>query len=911
MRAGVSRALYGRDGDVAAITAVLDGARAGRGGALVIRGEAGMGKTALLDLAERCAADMTVLRATAIETEAELPFAGLHLLLRPVLSELGTIPDPRARALERVLGLVARPVQSPDDAVLAGLAVVSLLTKIAADGSVLCLIDDTQWLDSGSAAALLFAARRLDLAGVTMLLAIRDGLRVVETSGLAERYLEPLGDDAARLMLADEAADLDPLLVERVLGDSAGNPLAITELARAVQAETGLGADGRPGPLPAGQRIQRIYGQQILRLPLATRMLLLIAAAAGSGELALVLAAAQSLDLDVAALGPAEQAGLVSVTQRAISFRHPLVRAAAYHDAPIGRRQAAHRALADALADGGTDSLGVRAWHLAAAAAARDDHAASELELAAEQARQVSGYAAVAAAYERSAELTTDPAVRARRLVAAAHAASDIGDAARADRLLSMAEKLSGDPLLRAEAAYLRTRGYAADHRESLAALAEAATDVAGSHPGRALRLLRGLVIPARMTGQDQLAATVTERLADLEIAVRDGAGAGESEPVSNPDDRLLAGVVAWWRGDHETALTISARLAAECRERGMTGALVGVLHCYGLALAAGGDWAAARSALLEMSRAAADLGQPVRIGHAAALLAVLAALEGDETAYRSWMETYERHDISGDAWGYATALPATIDVSRGRFQAALDRFRSLPAEKWRDFTAFWYQPDIAEAAARAGDPDWASEITAIYARWADRSGQAWALAVAARCRGLCESSARAERHFEEALRWHSGAGRPMEEARTRLVYGEFLRRRKRRSAAAAQLISAIEIFDGLGAASYAQRARAELAATGLSSVRAEAPGVLARLTGQEYRIVMLAAEGASNREIGARLFLSHRTVGYHLYKAYPKLGVSSRTQLADVCARQKRASRLARGAAPEGEEPEDSAESA
>jgi DNA-binding CsgD family transcriptional regulator len=908
---GVSKALYGRDADLAAITAVLDGARTGRGGVLVIRGEAGMGKTALLDLAERSAADMTVLRATAVETEAALPFAGLHLLLRPVLSDLSGVPGPRARALERVLGLASGPVQPRDDVVLASLAVVSLLSTVAEKGPVLCLIDDTQWLDSGSATTMLFAARRLDLAGVAIVLAIRERSDGLETSSLPERYLQPLGDEAARRLIADEAAELDPMLIERVLGESAGNPLAITELSRSAMAEPGLRADRPPGPLQPGQRVQQIYGQQIAGLPQATRMLLLVAAAAGSGELALVLPAGQALGLDASALGPAEEAGLVSVTHRAISFRHPMVRAAAYHDAPIAMRQAAHRALGEALANGGTVSVGTRAWHLAAAAAGRDDAAAAELELAAEQARPLSGYAAVAAAYERSAELTTDPAVRARRLVAAAHAASDIGDATRAGRLLTAAENLSADPLIRAEVAYLRTRAYGADHRASLVALAEAVEGVAGSHPGRALRLLRGLVIPARMSGQDKLAATVTERLAELEIAFRDAADEGEPGSVAVPDDRLLTGVVAWWRGDHDTALTISARLASECRERGALGALVGVLHGYGLALAAGGDWAAARSALLEMSQVAADLGQPVRVGHAAALLAVLAALEDDETAYRSWLEIYERHDIADDAWGYCTALPAIVEVSRGRFSSALTRFRRFPPEKWRDATAFWYLPDIVEAASRAGDQDWAREAAAVYAGWAAGTGQAWALAVAARCRGLSDSSARAERHFTEALRWHSGAGRPMEEARTKLVYGELLRRRKRRADAAEQLTRAIQVFDDLGAAAYARRARSELAATGLSADRADAPGMLARLTRQEYQIATLAAQGESNREIGARLFLSHRTVGYHLYKAYPKLGVTARTQLAGIFARETRARRDTLGAAVRGQESADSAESA
>jgi DNA-binding CsgD family transcriptional regulator len=244
------------------------------------------------------------------------------------------------------------------------------------------------------------------------------------------------------------------------------------------------------------------------------------------------------------------------------------------------------------------------------------------------------------------------------------------------------------------------------------------------------------------------------------------------------------------------------------------------------------------------------------------------------------------------------------MEVGRGQFEAALTRFRSFPASKWRDFTAFWYQPDIVEAAARSGDTNWARDVTAVYARWASRTGQAWALAVAARCRGLCESAEHAERHFEEALRWHSGAGRPVEEARTRLVYGELLRRRKRRADAADQLTIAIEIFDQLGATTYARRARSELAATGLAAARADAPGALAALTRQEYQIARLAAEGNSNRQIAAQLFLSHRTVGYHLYKAYPKLGVASRMELAEVFAQEAFPSHQAQVASGDGEVP-------
>ena len=436
--------LRGRDSEVRAVLALLGHARAGQSGALVIRGEAGTGKTALLDVAAGAARGMTLLRATAIETEAELPFAGLHLLLRPTLGRLDRVPRPQALALERAFGQAeaAGAAQQPaDDVFLAGLAVLSLLAETVEDPEgdrpLLCLVDDAQWLDSASATALLFAARRLGSDGVAMVLAVRDGSLPLDTRGMDQFHLDPLDGAAAHALLNDAAPGLDPHVCARVLDDAAGNPLAITELARAAAATPSRGQYGRPGPLAAGQRMQRLYGRQVSDLPGATRVLLLVAAAAGAGEVAPVLQAARSLGVEADALTPAEQAGLVTVAEQTIVFRHPLVRAAVYHDAPLASRQAAHRALAGALADGGTadgetadtgtTAVGRRTWHLASAAAGRDDHAASELEAAAERASHVGGYAAVEAAYERAAELTTDPAVRARRLLAAATAASDIG----------------------------------------------------------------------------------------------------------------------------------------------------------------------------------------------------------------------------------------------------------------------------------------------------------------------------------------------------------------------------------------------------------------------------------------------------------------------------------------------------
>ena len=877
--------VYGREAEARAILTLLDNARAGRSGALAVRGQAGIGKTALLRLAADAAADMTVLRATAVETEAELPFAGLHLLLRPVLGQLRRIPQPQADALERAFGLTEATSPPQGDVFLCGLAALSLLTEATdtsdGDRPVLCLIDDAQWLDLASAATLLFVARRLEAEGIAILVAVRDGSRPLSTHGIEQLHLAPLGEAAARQILTEQAAGLDPQLGDRVLADAAGNPLAITELARTALALPQRGQHGRPGPLPTDQRMQRLYGQQVSDLPDATRLLLLVAAAAGTGELTLVLRAASSLGIDADALTPAEHAGLVTAAEGTVTFRHPLVRTAVYHDAPLARRRAAHRALADALADAGASASSRRAWHRASAAADHDDHAANELAAAAELARQVSCHATVASAYERAAELTADPVTRASRFLAAATAASDLGWAERADRLLRAAEDLSRDPVLRAEATYLRAIGYAEGHRANIAALAEAARDVAVRDPVLAVRILRVLVVTARHNGQCRLAGSAEAQLAELYRVT------GKDTAALTPHERLISGLEAWLCGDHETAFDRSAAFAAECRQRGLGGWLGGALHCQGIAETARGEWPAARATLLEGLGIARDIGQPVWVGHAAALLAVLAANAGDETSCRSWLADYRTYDTSDDAWCYGTVLPAVIELGQGRFDAALARFLVLrESDTWRNEMAFWYQPDLTEAAVRGGDPGWAAEAAAAFGAWAADSGQPWARAVAARCRALTESEP--EPHFAEALRWHAKpGGRPYEAARTHLVYGEWLRREKRRSAAAAQLIAAVEAFDKLGADTWAQRARGELAAAGQAAARARAPGVLARLTPQEYQIVTLAARGLSNREIAAQLFLSHRTVGYHLYKAYPKLDISSRAQLASLIAEQ------------------------
>ena len=427
--------LHGRSTETARIDELLAAARDGRSGALVIRGEAGVGKTALLDYAA-AGAGMRVLRGTGIESEAELPFAALQLLLRPGLGRLDVLPPPQAQALRGAFGLAGTPGA---DRFLIGLAALSLLSELAGDGALLCLVDDAHWLDHASADALLFAARRLESEGVVLLASAReDGF---DAHGLPELPLGRLGREASRALLAERAPGLPPALADRVLAEADGNPLALLELPAALSGSSGVpvalaASLELPAPLPLPRRLQQSYYRQVAALPAPTRTFLLVAAAEETGDLGLVRRAAQALGVPAAAGDAAERSGLIAADAQGVAFRHPLVRAAVYQGATSAERGAAHAALAGALDDplAGEPDADRRAWHRAAAATGPDEGVAAALEQAADRARQRLGHAAAAAALERAARLTPAQPDRARRLIAAAGAALDAGRRKRRPR---------------------------------------------------------------------------------------------------------------------------------------------------------------------------------------------------------------------------------------------------------------------------------------------------------------------------------------------------------------------------------------------------------------------------------------------------------------------------------------------
>ncbi|MEV0250507.1 AAA family ATPase [Nocardia sp. NPDC050712] len=897
--------LHGREAEQAEIDRLLIGAREGRSGALIVRGEPGIGKTALLDHA--AAQGIPTVRSSGIESEAELPFAALHLLLRPGLALTETLPARQRGALAAAFGLGDG---APADRMLVGLAVLSLLAEESTDGPLLCLIDDAHWLDRASAETLLFVARRLDAEGVVVIFATRAGERDFPAPGLPELPLTGLRQDAAAALVDSRAPDLAPAVRYRLLTEAYGNPLALLELPAVLVAEApGAG----PNPLPLTQRLQVAFHGQVSRLPAATRTLLLVAAAAGSDELATVLRAGTALGSGLADLQPAADAGLVRTDGQTLGFRHPLLRSAVYQGAPLAQRLAAHAALAETLT--APEDADLRAWQLAAAATGPDENTATALEHSADRARRRTGYSGAVTAYERAAGLSTDSGGRVRRLVAAAETATEAGQLGRAGDLAERAAAIlppardisdvQAPLLLRARLDLVRaTADFGAGkplsaHRRLL----EAATAVRGAEPVRAARMLAQAVHAAWYLGAEELAEVAahlnalalpdTEPLAHITryttaaidgrytTDLREAAALARSAGADSPRDLVQmcgAGLVV---GQDDQVTELARELIAECRDQGRLGLLPTLLFFRAEAEIYLGRPTEARLAATEGLRIAQDIGQAHWVSQQSACLAYLAALAGDEQQCRALVEQALAGELGGaDApgatWTYAAL--GLLDLGQGKVDSALARFELLAVEPAAHHViGLRTLPDLVEAAVRLGNSERAGDALTRLEAWSDRSAQPWVGALVQRCRALTGADTEAEQHFHAALEL---GGRPFEHARTQLLFGEWLRRTRRKVDARNQLQPAVETFDRLGATPWAERARTELAALGVGATARPAAGILAALTPQELQIVRLAAQGMSNRDIAAQLFLSPRTVGHHLYKAYPKLGVVSRGEL-------------------------------
>ncbi|MFB4320208.1 LuxR C-terminal-related transcriptional regulator [Actinomadura sp. 21ATH] len=897
--------LRGRDTERAAVTGLVAAAADGTGGALVLRGRPGVGKSALLEYAAGAAGPGTrILRATGSEPEQGMAFAALHQLLLPVTGRLDALPEPQRDAVRGALGL-APPPSGARFLVAAG--ALSLLTEAAADagGGLLCLIDDLQWSDQASLDALLFAARRLTGTGVAMLFAMREesGPLVRDVPELRVGDLDP--GSAAELL--DERAPMAAAVRDRIVALTGGNPLALREAADLLTAGQLAGRAPLPDPLPVGPAL---FGDQVERLPATARPLLLAAAVEGRGDLDLVLRAAVRLGGSPDASDALEAAGLAEADGARLRLRHPLVRSAVYASAGPAERRDAHAALAGVLAEAGDRDRA--AWHRAAATTGRDEDAAAGLAAAAERARSRGGYADAAAALARSADLTPDRAVRARRLADAATAAWLGGRPGQAETCLAAARELAEDPALRADLLGLRGRFElnSGDADEARRILQDAAELVRDSDPERSLRLLADASEAAAQVGDDAAIIEIGRRAEALPGGflrrVVAGTGAvlagdrGRGAPLlraaletadglTQAAELLWASAAASYLGEADAAAALIVRAGRAARESGMTGQLPVVLEYVATAERVSGRFALSAAIAEEGLALARETGYANSPAGHLANLAAVAAVQGREED----CDRYAREALAiaiphriGLRAGVATYALGLLDLGLGRFAAAHARFQGMvtagpgaghPTSVWRS------TPDRVEAATGCGETGAARDAVAAYERWSAAARTPESLALLARCRALLEDGEEALPLYEEALRLHAsdGSGSPFETARTELLYGERLRRAHRTSEARGPLRAAADAFQRLGADPWARRALNELRATGERAAATPVPGALAALTPQELRIARLVADGASNRDVAARLFLSPRTVEYHLYKIYPKLGVSSRTELA------------------------------
>ena len=892
----------GRERDV--LDRLVVEVRAGQSRVLVLRGEAGIGKTVLLGHLSAAAEGCRIARTAGAESEMELAFAGLHALCAPMLGRLGHLPIPQRDALNTAFGMSAGP---PPDRFLVGLAVLSMLADAAEEQPLVCIVDDAQWFDRVSVQTLAFVARRLLAERVGLVFALRESGDEHELEGLPELVIEGLvADDARRLLDATIPGPLDARVRDRILGEAGGNPLALLELPRGRKPMAVAGGFGLPVEMPLTSRIEEGFVRQLEPLPAETRRLLLLAAAEPVGDVPLLWRAAEQLDIAPESTGPAEAAGLVEIGTR-VRFRHPLVRSAAYRAASAPERRKVHRALADAT-DARLDP-DRRAWHRARAADGPNEVVAGELERSADRAQARGGLSAAAAFLQRAAELTPDPTVRIKRSLTAAQAKLDVADAASASDLVGAAELGPVDELqqarlerLRAQIAFASRRG-----RDAPPLLLEAARRLDPLDAALAretyLEAIASAMFAGRLgTGPDvhevAEAARASNRVpapgaADLlldALVTRFTAGYAASvapltralrafgEPDGGDEDRRwlwLACRLAQDLWDDELWHVLATRGVRVARETGALNLLPNALNYLAALNVHSGAFATAASLTDEVDSITQATGIPP-LRYAACMLF---AARGDQAQLLPLLEWGVRNVTErgeGSALGLASWLTALLHNGHGQYSEALAAARQ--ACEHEDVMAYGRAlVELIEAGVRSGGrPD---EAAAALDRLSERtraSGTEWALGTEARCRALLSDD---ESLYQESVERLTRSRAAVELARSRLLYGEWLRRENRRMDAREQLRAAHEMFSRMGAAAFAERARRELSATG-ETVRKRTVETLDELTTQEAQVARLARDGHTNPEIGAQLFISPRTVEYHLHKAFAKLGISSRREL-------------------------------
>lgn len=906
--------MYGREPEQSAIADLLGRARTGTGGTLLLTAEAGAGKSALLaDTAEaaRAAGDMTVLSTSGVESEAPLAFAALQRLLQPLARFLDRVPAPQARALRVALGEEAGDA---GDRFLVFLGALSLLAEAAGESPVLAVVDDAQWLDDASAAALQFVARRIGLEPVALLWAAReDGVNTFDDQGLPRLRLGGLGlEDATAILAEQTGADVSPEVAALLVANTGGNALALRELPAVLSPQQLAGDAPLPPRLPVTERIERVFLERARRLPEGAQQLLLVASADDSGRVAAVTQAAARLGADTEALAEVERSGLVSVTGDRAVLRHPLVRSALYSSAASTDRRRVHAALAEVLTR--EEDVDRRAWHRSASVVEPDESVVADLVEAAMRAERRGGHEAAAAAWARAAELSGDPVARADRLFAAARAAWVSAHPDRARDLVDAAVRETHDPLLRADARRLQGRieWNTGSVRLAHRMLLEAAAEVAGHDQDRAREIAAEAVAisawggdsgvgidplavvtspsdeaPARQRCYHQMLYGLTAVVAgDWDNAVGPLRRAFEIHREVPGDYELLPNlsIAAFHIGDYEQSAAYLDRLLTEARN---TGVIVMVLYAVTRLVMtdlAAGTWSDAVGHATEAVTLGAETGHGVLADAPRALLLLLAALRGDVAfdGLAHQLEPVTSRGTSGildvllrdvGHWAHGVHLANT---QASRPASAFHRFAQMSHDVPRRLAAI----DRIEAALHAGQTEagrlWIDDL----ARFAEATGQIWAAAAAEHGEALTAGPDQAEAHFQRALALHGDTGRPFDWARTQLAYGEFLRRARRRVDARTHLRAALETLGGLQARPWAERAARELRASG-ETVRKREDAGDATLTPQERQIAQLVKRGLSNKDVAAQLFVSPRTVDFHLRNVFTKIGVTSRTELA------------------------------
>jgi DNA-binding CsgD family transcriptional regulator len=899
--------LLGRRTECETLDRLVATVRGGQSAVLVVRGEAGVGKSALLAYLAEQASGCRIARAAGVESEMELPFAGLHQLCAPMLDRLDRLPAPQRDALATAFGLSAG---DPPDRFLVGLAVLSLVSEVAEDGPLVCLVDDAHWQDRASAQALAFVARRLLAEAVGVVFAVREPSPTDDLAGLPELAVRGLDEsDASALFHSAIHGRLDERVSDRIVAEAHGNPLALLELPRGLTSAELAGGFGVPEIMPLASRIERSFVRQLDAMPAETQRLLLTAAAEPVGDVTLLWRAAGRLGLGIDAAAPARAADLIELDAR-VRFRHPLLRSAAYRAASVPERQEVHRALAEAT-DPDTDP-DRRAWHRAQAAAGPDEAVADELERSADRAQARGGAAAAAAFLARAAELTPDPSERGRRAVAAAQAKFDAAASDAALELLATAELAPLDELhrarlerLRAEIVFARTRG-----RDAPALLLDAA---------RRLEPLDAAM--ARETHLEAMAAAMFAGRLGHGPGVREAAAAAQAAPPAPHPPRAIdllldgqatrfthgyaAGVSplrraldAFARVDGVTPrdarwLWLACRLAQDlwddelwdalatdglrvARETGALGVLP-IAATYRASLYVHAGVFEAASSLIEEADAITRATGMAPLKYASLMLA---AWRGEEDGLALMEEASREATARGEGMGlgvveWATALHLNGHARYGEALAAARR----GCEHGDVGLYAWALVELIEAGVRSGETDQAASALERLSARTQAGATDWALGIEAGARALLSDGEDAEPHYREAVERLSRSRGVVHVARARLLYGEWLRREHRRIDAREQLRAAHDQFSRIGAKAFAERARGELLATGETAPRrtVETRDVL---TPQEAQIARLAGDRQTNPEIAAKLFISPRTVEYHLHKVFTKLDISSRKEL-------------------------------